>query len=453
MAIGPNLLLELPGELLEHVLSFLPPSDIVHFGRTCRTAYDFTRPSNKLLWRSAFLHAFDDPRDVWAELLPSARALTKTREAGWDWHDELGRRMRVLRVFQDDDVDAIQGNHDEITGIILDTFDTTYIATSRNLTYLNQVFQASSNAERLVHDFHKGIENYHASNDLRVDRSMVTRSMIPRQPVSPDSSKLHVLYGPTRREFASKRSRVGARAVVYDWSITGPDADHGPFIKDLSGQVNWTSLEAIASLMSRNFDSAKDVHLETPTGFRNNLRHLSPQNPEFPGDWAGVSGKWIGTYAFLDYRDLVHYNFAPGPEHGAGLESYEEATGDLMLLDLRLDESEEAKTDPRFRTPLPVCEDLPVLYFSGISRSHRAHTPRISIRGSVSLVPGAREVRWRFLINYAGADQWQLEGVQPGGVRSGGIFGIWTHCDHDENGPIGPFCYYPYSLCENQEDF
>ena len=49
---------------------------------------------------------------------------------------------------------------------------------------------------------------------------------------------------------------------------------------------------------------------------------------------------------------------------------------------------------------------------------------------------------------YGGADQWQLEGVQLGGIRSGGVYGLWTHCDHDDHGPIGPFCYFPQSLCE-----
>ena len=31
--------------------------------------------------------------------------------------------------------------------------------------------------------------------------------------------------------------------------------------------------------------------------------------------------------------------------------------------------------------------------------------------------------------SYAGNDQWQLEGVQPGGIRSGGIYGLWSHVD------------------------
>ena len=54
------------------------------------------------------------------------------------------------------------------------------------------------------------------------------------------------------------------------------------------------------------------------------------------------------------------------------------------------------------------------------------------------------------MYSYMGGDQWQLEGIQPGGVRSGGVFGLWSHCDHEENGPIGPFCYYPTPLCSGK---
>lgn len=51
--------------------------------------------------------------------------------------------------------------------------------------------------------------------------------------------------------------------------------------------------------------------------------------------------------------------------------------------------------------------------------------------------------------SYADADQWQLEGVQPGGIRSGGIYGLWSHVDHDEQGPTGPFLYAPYEICQS----
>ena len=55
--------------------------------------------------------------------------------------------------------------------------------------------------------------------------------------------------------------------------------------------------------------------------------------------------------------------------------------------------------------------------------------------------------------SYAGADQWQLEGVQPGGIRSGGVYGLWTHVDHDDHGPMGPFFYAPFDLCDPSHSY
>lgn len=48
--------------------------------------------------------------------------------------------------------------------------------------------------------------------------------------------------------------------------------------------------------------------------------------------------------------------------------------------------------------------------------------------------------------SYSGLDQWQLEGVQPGGIRSGAVYGTWTSCAHEDEGPVGPFCYAPEEL-------
>lgn len=48
---------------------------------------------------------------------------------------------------------------------------------------------------------------------------------------------------------------------------------------------------------------------------------------------------------------------------------------------------------------------------------------------------------------YNGEDQWSLEGVQPGGIRSGAIYGTWSPCTHEPGGPVGPFVYAPEELC------
>ena len=130
------------------------------------------------------------------------------------------------------------------------------------------------------------------------------------------------------------------------------------------------------------------------------IPHALPVNTPNPGDWAGVTGLWLGTYAFLDYRALVHYNFTNNQEYSLDLGGSEEACGDLMRLELEIDESEDLKQDPRLQTELPHCEDLPVLFFRGFSHNDDLGRPSISARGSVALVPGGRSVRWRFIIRW-----------------------------------------------------
>jgi hypothetical protein len=67
-------------ELLENILSFLQPHDLVSFGSTCHEANAFIRPNHQVLWRSTFLQVFDDPRNAWKSLLPTARAANYCRE-------------------------------------------------------------------------------------------------------------------------------------------------------------------------------------------------------------------------------------------------------------------------------------------------------------------------------------------------------------------------------------
>lgn len=116
-----------------------------------------------------------------------------------------------------------------------------------------------------------------------------------------------------------------------------------------------------------------------------------------------------------------------------------------MKLNLHLDMS--LRDDPRLQTRLPICRDLPPLYFCGTSTNHDLQMAT-EFRGMACLVLGGREVRWRFIVHRGGEDQWQLEGVQPGGVRSGCVIGMWTSCAREEGGPVGPFFYAPEELCK-----
>lgn len=153
---------------------------------------------------------------------------------------------------------------------------------------------------------------------------------------------------------------------------------------------------------------------------------------------------WI-SYVFLHWEDLVEFNRFQDQTTRPTLEYGPEACGGLMKLELKLDMS--LRDDPRLKTDLPICDDLPPLYFSGLSKSYDFQMAT-GIRGMACLAPGGREVRWRYIVHYSGSDQWQLEGVQAGGIRSGCVIGTWTSCAHEEGGPVGPFYYAPEELCK-----
>ncbi|GAA5866319.1 hypothetical protein JCM1840_004084 [Sporobolomyces johnsonii] len=103
-------------------------------------------------------------------------------------------------------------------------------------------------------------------------------------------------------------------------------------------------------------------------------------------------------------------------------------------------------------TSLPLhlrSQPQPPLSFTGTFTHAHAHQHMRdrSIRGTVELNDEGAVV-WRYVIRYGGMDQWAMTGVQPGGPGSKyGVLGTWTCADReaaDEDGPNGPFWYWPH---------
>ena len=392
-------LLQLAPEILEHILAYLKPIDLISFGRTCSQANTFISPENQLLWRASFLQAFDDPRIVWEALLPTARALNAKVEAQWDWYTEVSKRYSALRAVTAHNPLGRRANYEENVAALVDMINTaTESSESLNLPLLLSVFGSSKSAELFVHDFHPDMESPSLPADPHASSGRpFTRSMISNQYVSESSSRFHILHGITERERTSRIAKGSARALVYDWSLTGPSADFGPFQQDKSGEINWKVLEAIYSVIVRNFELVTQRKIQLPQGFAHNIPQ--PLSSFIKAkDWAHVEGSWLGTYSFLDYTDLFHYNIAYRPGPRPPLDDHVEACGDLMRLKLKL--NDELYDDERLASDLPICEDLPKLYFSGTSQGHDTHNHHavISVRGFVALTPDGRRARWRFVI-------------------------------------------------------
>jgi hypothetical protein len=206
-----------------------------------------------------------------------------------------------------------------------------------------------------------------------------------------------VLYGRTVRERIDHGAKGAARRIVYDWGNPVTTNDYGPFQKDGSGVIDWKTLEAVTSVMLRHFEMGAEGRIAIPQGFCYSIPYRTLTDPTVPGDWARVTGSWIGTYSFLDYADLFSFNTDDNPRWT--LEDTPEAHGDLMMLDLKIEPN--LQNDYRLQTKLPRCEDYPVLYFTGTSRSfdHYGHRGMaITVIGSASMCVSRREIRWRFII-------------------------------------------------------
>ncbi|TNY22817.1 hypothetical protein DMC30DRAFT_444876 [Rhodotorula diobovata] len=93
---------------------------------------------------------------------------------------------------------------------------------------------------------------------------------------------------------------------------------------------------------------------------------------------------------------------------------------------------------------------LPRLSFRGSFTNAGPPAPRLSspsdrsIRGTVSVTPEGH-TRWQYVIRYGGGDQWAMNGVQLGGPGSAaGVVGVWSSAERAEEGPCGPFWYWPH---------
>ena len=416
-------MLDLPPEIQLNVLRFLHAQDILAFGRTCRAALSLISPENALLWRSAFLHDFDLPgRLAWPEN-ESPQDLNKSTSLDYDWFGELKQRLLVFRLIADPDRTTSELTDDAIAACLLSILDDTK-GTPRDLSNKTSElscleYSQSRNRKWLSKprnpnfDFYlsKFIDTYRcvstdedtilATFSPWASHRHFTRSLARTHP-SPRSNaicKLHVLFGLTDDEYSSGKGMAAARRVVYDMSLTSEKTDYGPFRESEPGGINWQLLEAIGVVVGRNVRHCARGLVKLPLGLSYSFPFLYSPDPAIPEDWAGVKGTWFGTYCFLDYQDLFNYNLGGDQSGRPSLDGHVEACGDLMKLDLKIDNSHTVTSDWRLQTRLPERGYPPPIFFSGFSMSHGDPShPRIGVRGKVSLLPSGREVRWRYII-------------------------------------------------------
>ncbi|KAF2128602.1 hypothetical protein P153DRAFT_367714 [Dothidotthia symphoricarpi CBS 119687] len=505
-------------ELLGHILTYLCPRDLASVAQICKHAAAFLRPGAdnthaKYAWKAAFLQVFDHPKYAWERLLPTARAENASRHpALWDWFHETHRRYAAYNAYRVacDAGGAKSLEHlESIIVTLLDIHETaSYTAVteddtplSLNLEFLSDLVGRARDFDLLVHNPYDGIDalvlppersskgfvSHYSSNinaathhcyegeDHEYPSPSNTSQDAPPSPRSASvpewASKFHIFSGSTERELGSVELINAARRIVYDFSVTGPRADYGPFHQDDSGRINWKLLEAISSLMHHHFEAPlpppRIQPIVFPPRFEDNIPHMVSVDPSATEveDWAGITGPWLGNYSGVSFSTLVKFNsslVSGAPMHLGRCQDVDAPFMNLKLQSCSLEDSKEMAMDPVLQQKLPYCTDLPIQYFRGTSEVVNNERAISRVKGFACLCPGARQVRWKFIFCYLQvqsqewSDQWQLEGVQPGGVRSGGIYGMWKPVSNGRQlqGPffIGPAEVYEAEAGEAEED-
>ena len=201
-------IVSLAPELLELVFSYLPPSDLISFARTCRHASEFIRPNNQLLWKASFLQVFDHPKHAWDTLVPTARAANTSKEAEWDWHRELQRRLKASKAVRESGHSSFLFKVQNVVETLLHIEETASCARdeagnsrSLNVSFLERLSgEHCHELDSIVHDFHHGFEIASLPLDTMATADFdrrVTRSMLPKRVEVPTwASKFHVSITP-----------------------------------------------------------------------------------------------------------------------------------------------------------------------------------------------------------------------------------------------------------------
>lgn len=437
-----NILL-LPCELLTTILCSVDYEDLVQFSKTCREAHALLAPSNHLIWQSAYLQKFDDPRDRRKLSAKPSEPACDQRDNTYDWFLELRKRVSALRwvrkgyasgLWDGQGQDNAQEQEDsrlsKVIETLLEIIDTAKVyptddeldagrkaevddrALSKNLALLPTNYEFTAEFDGLVRGLPASVVKKNLGYGFSVNDAAVGMPgawHVPGRPTtrsqaaiqwdkivrSEAGSRLHVLSGLTKREESDEKALGRARRITYDWSSTDQRNEWGPLKMDESGEVDWRRMEAICTVVARQFSLAVRGRMILPQGFCFSIPYRTLSDPTAPDDWARAQGLWVGTYVFLHWEDLVEFNAFRNAANRPTLENGPEACGGLMKLELRLDS--RLADDKKLRTDLPICEDKPPIFFSGISRSYDFQMAT-GIRGMACLAPGGREVRWRFIV-------------------------------------------------------
>lgn len=278
-------LADLSLDIIDRILFALDPLDVARISQTSRFFYGIIYgPLSQQFWRRLYLaQPLDDPRCTVTYL--------GGRREDIDWKKELQGIVRARTVMQHPDVCRREERSQVLRACIDLVTNVSPIASpdgvgrmSRNVRWLESHLGDGAFLER---------------------ETWVALSEEEEQLLS----RLHSLYGLTRRDLDLKRRRA-SQAFVYSQRQYTAQRAYGPFMPDGSKRVDWafvwTLVHAFGMLLVES-DCEDDEYLYHCPLSLVFCQSIIPRglNLNKEDDWAGVEGLWSIRYGFIDHRELI----------------------------------------------------------------------------------------------------------------------------------------------------
>ncbi|KAG5780153.1 hypothetical protein H9Q73_006199 [Fusarium xylarioides] len=435
-------ILQLPAEILHHILQWIAPADLVVLPRVCKGFHTVTKTNHKL-YRDVYMNTLDEPSN------PSL-----------DYEQEIHDFVKLESICNNPEKSELEFVHKTVTRLLKNASPShdeainlsKTNAPSRNVAHLQSLFSRDDTAEAFLQG--SSLFNRLRRQPTRDSISAPTSCDDGYRTLQQKSAHLHCLYSRPILNVGRLRSMKTypyACSKVYDLRQFTQNTGWGPFQDDGTFNVDWEKVEAILIVLGHNIGARRQIARifaevwDRPFSgsFQNSFMAPPPRDITSleARDPYGVTGTWYRIVCFLDYSDFFAFNFgdpellitsdAPRPPLDVG-----EATR-LIMMKINVTSIEEPGPEDG--------QELPVVHFRGISRSlddSFDDNANSNIRGTARLTKEG-EVRWTTFSIFHGVERWRSEGVQIGGVRSArGVVGNWFDSDYDVHGPAGPTAFW-----------
>ncbi|KAH7249036.1 uncharacterized protein BKA55DRAFT_594856 [Fusarium redolens] len=422
-AVAP--ILQLPAEILHHILQWIAPADLVILPRVCKAFHTVTKVNYKL-YRDVYMNTLDEPSN-----------------SNLDYEQEIRDfvKLEITRILKN-----ASPSHDEAINL-----SKTH-APSRNVAHLQSLFSRDDTAEAFLQG--SSLFNRLRRQPTRDSISAPTSCDDGYRTLQQKSAHLHCLYSRPILNVGRLRSMKTypyACSKVYDLRQFTQNTGWGPFKDDGTFNVDWEKVEAILIVLGHNIGARRliaRIFAEVwDSPFSGSFQNSFMAPP--PRDITSLEAR--DPYGVTGTCDFFAFNFgdpelitadAPRPPLDVG-----EATR-IIMMKVNVTSIEEPAPEDG--------QELPVVHFRGVSRSlddsfddnansnirAGVNVRTFNVKGTARLTKEG-EVRWTTFSIFHGVERWRSEGIQIGGVRSArGVVGNWFDSDYDVHGPAGPTAFW-----------